>query len=99
MVPALDSQLRCGAPAVPARRSAARRRSAVAAVVVVVVLAGAGLSGVVGPATGSAQDQSVEDARRQRDETLAEKARAAEQLDVLRAHEGQVRAALADLDE
>lgn len=51
-----------------------------------------------GPVVGSAQDQSVEDARRQREETLDEKARAAEQLDVLRAQEGQVRTALSDLD-
>jgi len=56
------------------------------------------LLGASGPVVGSAQDQSVEDARRQREETLDEKARAAEQLDVLRAQEGQVRTALSDLD-
>ena len=64
---------------------------------VVIVVAGS-LLGAAGPAVGSAQDQSVEDARRQREETLNEKARAAEQLDLLRALEGPVRAALSDLD-
>ena len=63
----------------------------------VIVVVGA-LFGAAGPGVGSAQDQSVEDARRQREETLNEKARAAEQLDLLRAQEGQVRAALSDLD-
>lgn len=48
---------------------------------------------------GSAVAQSVEDARRQREATIAERAAAASELSVLGAQDAELRAALASLDE
>ncbi len=47
---------------------------------------------------GSAHAQSADDARQQRETTIAERARAAEELAGLQAQEGELRTALADLD-
>ncbi|MPY94792.1 MAG: peptidoglycan DD-metalloendopeptidase family protein [Acidimicrobiia bacterium] len=64
------------------------------------LVAGWGLSALcAGLLPAAAQAQDVAEARAQREATLAERAAAAEQLRVLEAQEGELRAALASLDE